>query len=67
MKSHEWGYKISVLADVPRFPYNFEIATNINRYQEVPEKPNLGVAGSVMIRMGRIDPKSISHQIFYDN
>lgn len=67
-KPHKWGVKFFVLCDSNGYSYVFEIYTGA-RHDDIilPDTPNIGVTGNVVIRLTQTVPDFINHIIYFDN
>lgn len=65
-KPHKWGYKLYVLSDTSGFVHNFEVYTGaVETF--LPNEPNLGAAGNVVMRLCRFIKDDQNHKLYYDN
>lgn len=65
-KPHKWGFKLFVLCSVGGYAHKFEIYTGED-YKRLPDEPDFGPVGNVVIRLVRGVPRHINHIIYFDN
>lgn len=65
-KAHKWGYKIYVVSGVSGFAYKFEPKTGAENVV-APNKPNLGAASNVVVRLAREIPRNQNYRLYFDN
>lgn len=68
-KPHKWGYKLLVLCDDKGMAYDFEIYSGMENNSELrlPNEPDLGASGNIVVRLARTIPRYQEYKLFFDN
>ncbi|CAH4034244.1 unnamed protein product [Pieris brassicae] len=65
-KPHKWGFKLYVMCSVKGYAHKFEIYTG-QENERLPDEPDFGPVGNVVVRLARGVPRHINHIIYFDN
>ncbi|XP_060806107.1 piggyBac transposable element-derived protein 3-like [Amyelois transitella] len=65
-KPHKWGFKLYVMCSVKGYAHKFEIYTG-QENERLPDEPDFGPVGNVVVRLARGVPSHINHIIYFDN
>ncbi|GBP34211.1 hypothetical protein EVAR_30764_1 [Eumeta japonica] len=67
-KPNKWGFKLHVLCDLMGHAHKFKVyySGQLNS-EKLPDEPDLGATGNVVVRLLRGVPKRQNHIIFFDN
>lgn len=66
-KPHKWGFKLYVLCDLMEYAHKFEVYSGQENSKQLPDEPDLGATGNVVVRLLRRVSKRLNHIIYFDN
>lgn len=67
-KPHKWGVKLFVLCDSYGYSYRFEIYGGAKNDDIImPDTPDIGATGNVVIRLTQTVPNFVNHIVYFDN
>ena len=66
-KPHKWGFKLYVLCDLMGYAHKFEVYSGQENIEKLPDEPDLGATGNVVVRLLRGVPRKQNNIIYFDN
>ncbi|CAH2101204.1 unnamed protein product [Euphydryas editha] len=66
-KPHKWGFKLFMLCSLSGYVYKFIIYAGKERDDRLPNEPDIGVTGQIVIKLLRVVPRHQNYIVYFDN